>query len=109
MGLKQLVAALLGRSAYQALPPGAGFDLDSREVEATRRALGGQLQLPSYTQTRWYLSDLESAELAADTGNLALAARLCRSVRKDGVVSGVLSTATDGLVRLPRKFSAIPK
>lgn len=104
MGLREIVGKLLGFSAYQSPPPDAGFDLDSPEAESTRRALGGNLQLPSYTQTRWYQSELETAEIAADTGNLQLAGKLIRSIRKDGVVSGVMSTATDGLVRLPKRF-----
>ena len=56
------------------------------------------------TQTRWYPRDLETAEHQADQGNLAPAARLMRSARKDGVYSGVLSTRTGGLVRLPKRF-----
>lgn len=99
-----MVAALLGRSAYQAAPAGGSLDLDSPSVERQREALGGQLAPPSYTQTRWYLSDLEAAEHSADAGNLAQAARLMRSARKDGIMSGVLSTCTDGLVRLPKRF-----
>jgi hypothetical protein len=50
------------------------------------------------------MSDLEAAEYAADTGWLASAARLMRSARKDGVLAGVLSTRTGGLVRLPKRF-----
>lgn len=108
MGLTSAVASqissiLLGRSAYQR-PPIAGYDLDSPEVEQLRRDLGGQLSIPSYTQTRWFLSDLEAAEISADAGILAGAARLMRAARKDGIVSGVLSTRTGGLVRLPKKF-----
>lgn len=70
--------------------------------------MGGQLSPPSYSQTRWYLTDLEAAELNADAGNLEGAARLMRAARKDGVCSGVLSTRTGGLVRLPKKFRGDP-
>lgn len=66
--------------------------------------MGGQLALPSVTQTRWYLADLESAELNADAGSIEQAARLMTAARKDGVLAGVLSTRTAGLVRLPKKF-----
>jgi hypothetical protein len=66
--------------------------------------MGGQLALPTVTQTRWYLEDLERAELNADAGNIEGAARLMTAARKDGVLSGVLSTRTAGLVRLPKKF-----
>jgi hypothetical protein len=78
--------------------------LDSEQVEQTRRRMGGQLSLPVVTQTRWYLADLEAAELNADAGNLENAARLMTAARKDGVLAGVLSTRTGGLVRLPKKF-----
>lgn len=81
------------------------MDIDSPMIERLRRALGGQLQLPAATQTRWYLSDLESAEHSADAGNLRLAGRLMSFARRDGVLSGVLSTRTSGLVRLPKKFT----
>jgi Protein of unknown function (DUF935) len=66
--------------------------------------MGGQIALPTVTQTRWYLADLERAELNADAGQLETAARLMTAARKDGVLAGVLSTRTGGLVRLPKKF-----
>jgi hypothetical protein len=77
-------------------------------VEATRKRMGGQLALPPVTQTRWYLADLESAELNADAGIIEQAARLMTAARKDGVLAGVLSTRTAGLVRLPKKFRGDP-
>ncbi len=70
--------------------------------------MGGQLALQSYSQTRWYLSDVEAAELMADGGDISQAARLMRAARRDGRVSGVLSTRTSGLVRLPKKFAGDP-
>ncbi len=97
------ISRLLGRSAYQGPPIGA-LSLDSPEVEKVREGLGGQLSPPATSQTRWYLSDLESAERSADIGDIMIPARLMRAARKDGIMSGVLSTRTDGLVRLPRKF-----
>jgi hypothetical protein len=97
--------SLLGVSAYQALPrqPGAS-DLGSDNVRSIRESMGGQLQPQAQSQTRWYMDDLEAAEIAADRGDLSIAARLMRSARKDGVLSGVLSTRTAGMVRLPKKF-----
>lgn len=97
---------LLGRSAYQELAPGTESmpTLDSPEVEEQRRRMGGQLSMPSVSQTRWFLSDLELAELRADAGDMGPAARLMAAARKDGIMAGVLSTRTEGLVRLPRKF-----
>lgn len=109
MRLIDRVRALLGVSAYQALPSGDDLQLDSASVERTRRAMGGQLSSPPLTQVRWYLNDLERAERAADTGDLAMAARLMASARRDGVLAGVLSTRTGGLVRLPKRFRGSPE
>jgi hypothetical protein len=108
--ITRYTAALLGRSAYQAPPPTAAAyaDLDSPEVLRMRRSMGGQLQLPTVPQTRWYLAQLEAAEFDADAGNLELAGKLMRSARMDGVFSGVLSTRTGGLVRLPKTFRGDP-
>jgi hypothetical protein len=104
VGLREITAALLGRSAYQAPPPSNTLDLDSEVVEELRRSFGGQLTPATWSQTRWYLSDLEAAEHNADNGELGQAARLMRAARKDGTIAGVISTCTDGLVRLPKKF-----
>ncbi len=78
--------------------------IDSPSIERMRRALGGQLQNVPWVRTRWYLADLENAEHNADGGNLRRAGELMSFARRDGVLSGVLSTRTSGLVRLPRKF-----
>lgn len=99
------ISALLGVSAYTR--PLANLSMPSltdADVLAMREAMGGQLQPLPQSQTRWYLDELEAAEFAADAGNLAFAARLMRAARKDGVLAGVLSTRTGGLVRLPKKF-----
>lgn len=103
MKLGDVLRSLLAFSTYQRRPLG-GPELSSAQVEAVREQLGGQLAPPPATQTRWYLSDLEAAEHSADAGNLASAARLMRSARRDGIYAGVLSTRTGGLVRLPKKF-----
>jgi len=97
------VAALLGISTYVSPPPSASPTLESIE-EIRKTAYGGQLSPQPFTQTRWHLRDLEQAEQDADGGDLYMAAQLMRSARKDGVYSGVLSTRTGGLVRLPKRF-----
>lgn len=78
--------------------------IDDPVVEAARKRLGGQFAPLPISQTRWYLSDLEAAEMAADRGDLSIAGRLMRAARKDGTFAGVLATRTGGLVRLPKKF-----
>lgn len=103
MAFQHHVRALLGVSAYQPAPRDA-LTLESPQVETVRRALGGQVQPLPTTRTRWYLEQIETAEYAADAGDISMAAQLMRSARKDGVFAGVLSTRTDGLVRLPRMF-----
>jgi uncharacterized protein DUF935 len=60
--------------------------------------------MQSRTQTRWYQGDIETAILLADNGDLSAAARLARSLRRDGMLGGVLSTRTGGLTRLPKQF-----
>jgi hypothetical protein len=102
--LRDIVGRLLGRSTYQQLPDSELLDLDSPEVERIRRQYGGQLAPPGTSQSRWYIGDMEPAEHQADAGNLTSVARLMRAARGDGVFAGVLSTCTDGLVRLPKKF-----
>lgn len=91
-------------SAYT-LPPASGVPtLDADVTEAARIMRGGQLSPIPATQTRWYLADLEAAIYQADAGNIQQAAMLWTSCRRDGVLAGVLSTRTGGLVRLPKKF-----
>lgn len=70
---------------------------------------GGRLAPVPQSITRWHMADLEAAIHAADTGELRRPAQLCRALRRDGILSGVLSTRTGGLVRLPRKFSGDPE
>jgi hypothetical protein len=106
VGLLDRVQTLLGVSAFTK-PANDAASLGSAFVNRVREAMGGQIQPISFSQTRWYPSDLEAAELAADTGDISLAARLMTAARKDGVLAGVLSTRTDGLVRLPRVFKGM--
>ena len=83
--------------------------LGSPTVESTRNtAYLGRIQPQINSETRWYLADIERAEHEANSGNLSTAAQLVRASKADGILSGVLSTRTDGLVRLPRKFRGHP-
>lgn len=108
--LAKYAATLLGRSAYQQPPTSASGarDIDDPEVVRIRKEQGGQIQQPIWSQTRWYLAQLEAAEHDADAGVLQRAGMLMRSARMDGVFSGVLSTRTGGLVRLPKRFRGDP-
>lgn len=108
MSVRSRIASLLGVSAYQR-PADNDISLDDPNVIAIREAMGGQIAPTPYTQVRWLLKDLELAQINADSGDISLAARLWSAAKRDGVVSGVLSTRTGGLVRLPRKFRGDPK
>lgn len=52
--------------------------------------------------TRWLQADVESAQRRAGQGDLTIAARLYRSLARDGMILGLLGTLTGGLVRLPK-------
>ena len=65
---------------------------------------GGNIQPIPRTQTRWYIDDIEAATLECDQGRLRTAAQLMRSASSDGVVMGLMSTRTAGLVRLPKRW-----
>ena len=101
------MAALLGVSAYAPAPSHLA-SLDDDRVAETRARLGGQLSPLPTTRNRWFLTDLEKAQADADVGDLSTAAQLYRSMRRDGTYSGLLSTRTGGLVRLPRRFYGHP-
>jgi len=104
---KDVLRALLGVSAYGQKE--APYSVSAETERAIRDAMGGNIQPLPQTVTRWYLSDLEDAIKKMDTGNLAKGAQLYRSLRRDGVVSGLLSTCTNGLVRLPKRFYGSPE
>ena len=107
MGWREAVAALLGVSAYAPAPSHLA-SLDDDRVAETRARLGGQISPLPTTRSRWFLSDLERAQADADVGDLSTAAQLYRSMRRDAVYAGLLSTRTGGLVRLPRRFYGRP-
>lgn len=108
MALSELLAALLGVSAY-APRKGYGPDIEDAQVERIRETVGGNLALQPTTQIRWYLADLESAQFHADAGDLMPAAQLWRAMRRDAVITGLMGTLTSGLVRLPKKFYGEPE
>lgn len=96
-------AMLLSISGH-ALPPSQLPGLDSESVDRQRDIYGGQLTLQPATRVRWYLKDLEVAETNADAGDMRMAGELCRTMRRDGVIAGVMGTRSGGLVRLPKRF-----
>jgi len=103
-GVLARIAALLGISAFASRPQASTLTLGDPDVDRTREAFGGQIQMAPQSLTRWYVRDLETALRQADAVEIQLAAQLMRAAHSDGVYSGVMSTRTDGLVRLPKRF-----
>ena len=109
MALADQLARLFGVSPYKPAPMVTGNKLDSEFVERVRERHGGQLGPRTVTRPRWYLSDVETAQVKADLGDFKLAAQLMKAARGDGTYAGVLSTRTGGLVRLPKMFYGKPE
>jgi hypothetical protein len=102
--LRDYVAALLGVSTYQ--PPDdeiPGVALQSSLIDRVRKAIGGQLEPLPITKLHWYLPDLEVAQTQADRGDLQLVGMLGQSMRRDGVLRGLLDVRTS-VTSLPRRF-----
>lgn len=108
MALRETVARLLGVSAY-APPSNDSPSLGDPSVDRAREALGGGLAPLPQTRLRWYLRELEAAIASADAGDLGPAGQLYRAMRRDGTFTGLLTTRSAGLVRLPRLFSGRPE
>ena len=89
-------ARAVSSRAYSALPSGT--------VDRIADLNGGNIQPIARSQTRWYIDDIETATLECDQGCLKTAAQLMRSASADGVVMGLMSTRTAGLVRLPKRW-----
>lgn len=106
--LRDAVNALLGISTYQ--PPGNGYgpQIDDEVVNQVRENFGGNIQPLPTTRLRWYLKDLEDAQASADAGFIRPAAQLYRAMKRDGMLAGLLSTRSAGLVRLPKRFYGKP-
>ena len=101
---RERIAALLGISTFQ---PSAkdipGIALTSSLVERVREAIGGQLEPLPVTKLHWFLPDLETCQTQADRGDMQLIGMLGQSMRRDGVLRGLLDVRTS-VVTLPRRF-----
>lgn len=73
-------------------------------AKVEKKLFAGKISPLPEAITRWTLSDLETAIHTASKGDLHLAGQLMASAQADGVIRGVLSTRSDGLVKLPRKL-----
>ena len=101
---RERVAALLGISTYQPttedLP---GSPLTSSLVERVRKSIGDQLEALPVTKLTWYLADLNTCQSQADRGDMQLIGMLGQSMRRDGVLRGLLDVRTS-VTSLPRRF-----
>jgi hypothetical protein len=97
------VRTVFARTKYDA-PRNYALTLDSPQVESIRQLQGGALAPLPVSKSRWYIADLETAQRSAEYGALQLASRLWDACHTDGIFLGVLSTLTQGLVRLPKVF-----
>lgn len=104
-----VMGALVGISEYAGSVPALGPALSSPQVEAVRRAFGGQLQPLTSTETRWNIGDLELAQHAADMGDLTIVGQLSRAMKRDGVIGGLCKTRTAGLIALPKRWRGFSK
>ena len=95
--------ALMGVSTYEP-PRGYGPELDDTVTENVRKAVGGNIQPLPTTRLRWYLEDLEAAQIAADTGFLRMPAQLSRAMQRDGVLRGLLDARASALLRSDKRF-----
>lgn len=103
MSWRETVGALLGISAFAA-EPSKSPSLGDARVSARLKSLGGQLSPLPVTRLRWLLADLETAQHAADGGDLSLAAQIVSSAMGDGFLRGVMSARMVGVSKLPKKF-----
>ena len=63
-----------------------------------------QIPLGPQTRTEWFAADITTALHEADQGNLMIAGQLCRALRRDGTLAGLLSARSGGLVGLAKIF-----
>lgn len=101
--LRAVRDALMGVSTYEP-PRGYGPELDDTVTEDVRKAVGGNIQPLPTTRLRWYLEDLEAAQIAADTGFLRMPAQLSRAMQRDGVLRGLLDARASALLRSDKRF-----
>ncbi len=86
----------------QIRPPVSMYEGDEEQARKER-------PYQTTSQTRWFQSDIEVAIHLADSGDLSMAARLSRSMRRDATYAGLLSTRSGGLMRLPKIFRGTPE
>lgn len=101
-----LAAAVGGPSAPPALPAPAGVAGASphgdRIVERKRKR---RTSPQTHSVTRWLQRDVEDAQQMASSGELTRVGQIYRALSRDGMLLGLMGTRSNGLVRLPKRFS----
>jgi len=97
--------ALLGISAQE--PPKDVKKQDA--VDAAVDKQGDNAGRAVVTNIEWFQENLLQALKSADLGNFQQIGALWQAVKTDGVISGVLSTTTTGLVTLPKIYTTKSK
>ena len=100
-------AAFLGVASTPVSPP----ELSPGPTSASSPTGGARPQRRSrrtsplpVSVTRWHQRDVETAQRAADSGDLTRAGQLRRALNRDGTLHGLVGTRAKGLVRLPKRF-----
>lgn len=109
--MRQALAAALAAAASQlgAPAPAAAPAVRAAPRGTGKRRKGRRITPLPVSRTRWLQSDVETARHMASQGDLSLVGQLARSLRRDGVYQGLMGTRTEGLVRLPKRFSGDPE
>lgn len=117
----RLASWLLGsgttRSAAPSLPAGSlsspprlwhTFEVSPISRTQDEEAAHGLQPLQVFAQTRWDPIARDNALREGDAGNFLGIARMCDAMRSDGLISGIMDTLCDGLVRLPPRWTGDP-
>jgi hypothetical protein len=89
-------------SAYDA--PGWMTGWPTKEAENDR----GLRPMRVYSQTRWDPTQADAALREAETGQWYGIARFLDAMRRDGLINGIMSVRTSGMLRCPVKFTGDP-
>lgn len=113
LGLRTAVKAVLSTSSVSAAQKVSGNPVvepitptpsyRTREVEAESNGHRGRpfASIRPISYSAWDVGDDERALEQAEQGRLQFAVQLCEAIEADGVASGLLTTRSAGLLRLP--------
>ncbi len=91
------------QTIFDSVTKSQGYTKENTSAKPEKKFFSNFAPMP-IAITRWSQKDVEKAIVSASMGDLRIAAQLMESAKGDGVVRGVLSSRSDGLVSLPRKI-----